>query len=383
MNLLQRIRRHARLTAAGMLGTPTPPFFILFINSICNQKCDHCFYWRSLNQRDDLTQDEIFELSRSLGRIENLNLSGGEPFLRKDFSAICQQFIQHNGVRQIYVPTNGYFTDRIIKQVTETLQEPELELFAVELSLDGTAAFHDEFRHSKGSFERSMATYRALAELQERDPRLRIHATSTATETNLAEIRSLTAYLFEHCPKMDHHNLAIIRGDRKNPSLVGPTLEAYQELFAYIQHLWRPREEDRYGALVEPLLQTAKIRTARERRQVVPCTAGNLTGVVYANGDVSLCEQHLPVGNLRQNSFPEIWNSPKAQALRDQIAQKSCHCTTEVFLWPSIVFQPLQLAKTMLQSRPWRTPAPLGEEGQYQTAPSGSLVQIEREPRRS
>ena len=75
-----------------------------------------------------MTKDEIFALSRSLGQIENLNLSGGEPFLRREFAEIYRQFIQHNQVRQIYVPTNGYYTDKIVKEISETLQERELEL---------------------------------------------------------------------------------------------------------------------------------------------------------------------------------------------------------------------------------------------------------------
>ena len=57
----------------------------LFINSICNMKCEHCFYWQNLNRRDDLTFDEIVRLSEDLGPVENLNLSGGEPFLRREF----------------------------------------------------------------------------------------------------------------------------------------------------------------------------------------------------------------------------------------------------------------------------------------------------------
>ena len=123
MNLLQRSRRHARLTLASYSPPPTPPFLVLFINSICNMKCDHCFYWQELNQRDDLTTPEIFRLSESMGPIENLNLSGGEPFLRRDFSEICRQFIRHNTVRQIYVPTNGWYTQKTVEQVELTLQE--------------------------------------------------------------------------------------------------------------------------------------------------------------------------------------------------------------------------------------------------------------------
>ena len=219
MNALQRVVRHARITRRNYQNLPSPPFLILFINSICNQKCEHCFYWRNLNRRDDLSKEEIFSLSRSLGRVENLNLSGGEPFLRPEFGEICRQFIRQNQVRQIYVPTNAYFADRTVKQISETLKEPELDLFVAEISLDGLGEFHNKFRGSPGAFDKAMATYDALAQLQDSDPRLRIHAISTATDVNMDEIRRLTTFLFERCPRMDHHNLAMIRGDRKNPSL--------------------------------------------------------------------------------------------------------------------------------------------------------------------
>lgn len=335
----------------------TPPFLILFINSLCNQTCEHCFYWRHLNQRDDLTVDEILQLSKSLGRIDNLNLSGGEPFLRQEFGEICRAFIRQNGVRQIYVPTNGSMTDRTLRAIESVCQEPSLQLFAVELSLDGLGAFHDGFRGMKGAFDRAMATYDALAAMQPREPRLRIHAISTATGTNVDELRRLTAFLYERCPAMDHHNLALIRGERKNPTLQGPALAEYRELYAHIRRLWAPRESGRYGAWVEPMLQWAKIRTAEEQRQVVPCRAGTLSGVVYANGDVSVCETHPPIGNLRQRSFPEIWNSEPAQALRRSIQARACYCTNEVFLWPSVIYQPAQLLRAAVQAKPWRQAA--------------------------
>jgi len=158
---------------------------------------------------------------------------------------------------------------------------------------------------------------------------------------------------------MDHHNLAIIRGDRKNPSLTGPVLQQYEDLYEYIRRLWAPREKGRYGSVVEPMLQWAKVRTIKEERQVVPCLAGRITAVVYANGDVGLCEIHKPVGNLREKSFPEIWNSPEANELRRAIAAKECYCTTEVFMWPSVVFQPVQLARGLVAGNVWSKPAAL------------------------
>ncbi|HEX4137612.1 MAG TPA: radical SAM protein [Bryobacteraceae bacterium] len=362
MDAISRIARHTRITLRNRQPEAGPPFLILFINSICNQKCDHCFYWKSLNGKDDLSRDEIFALSRSLGRIETLNLSGGEPFLRAEFGEICRQFIQHNKVRQIYVPTNGYFTDRTVKQITETLKEPELDLFVAEISLDGLGEFHNKFRGSPGAFDKAMLTYDALAKMQESDPRLRIHSISTATDVNMDEIRRLTSFLYDRCPKMDHHNLAMIRGDRKNPSLHGPGLEQYRRLYDYVRRLWSDREKNRYGSIVEPMLQWAKTRTATAQTQVVPCRAGILNAVVYANGDVSVCENHAPLGNLRQKSFPEIWKSPEAVSLRESIAAKNCYCTNEVFLYPSITFQPTQLLRAMVGARLWQNTTPLGPE---------------------
>ena len=359
MNPLRRIARHARLTSASYRDRPSPPFLVLFINSICNMKCEHCFYWTSLNKKDDLTQEEIFALSNSLGPIETLSLSGGEPFLRKEFSEICRKFIQTNGVRQIYVPTNGYFTGRTVDAIGAVLQEPSLDLFVAELSLDGMPGFHDRFRVARQSFVKAMETYDALARLQDADPRLRIHAISTATDVNIEEIRKLTTYLVERCPRMDHHNLALIRGDRKNPALRAPDLQQYEELYRYIRRLWAAREKHRYGSMVEPMLQWAKVETVKQERQVVPCTAGRMSGVVYANGDVSVCELHEPIGNLRERSFPEIWHSDEARRLRASIARGECHCTTEVFLWPSIVYQPLHLMGALMRAKPWSTPAPL------------------------
>jgi MoaA/NifB/PqqE/SkfB family radical SAM enzyme len=152
--LSQRVAKHARLNWQNLAipDVPSPPFLILFINSLCNMKCEHCFYWRQLNQPNDLTFEEMVSLSEDLGPIENLNLSGGEPFLRKEFAVICRQFIKKNGVKEIYVPTNGYFADRTIKAIRGVLEEPALALFGVELSLDGMPAFHDEFRKSRNSF---------------------------------------------------------------------------------------------------------------------------------------------------------------------------------------------------------------------------------------
>ena len=367
MSIVQRVARHAKLTSLAASPVPkrTPPFLIFFINSICNLKCEHCFYWQHLNKRDDLSFDEIVKFSRELDEFENLNLSGGEPFMRKEFAEICHQFIDQNKVKQIYVPTNGYYTENTVTALEKVLENQALELIAIEFSLDGMPEFHNEFRGNPRSFQKAMETYDALTELQKRDDRLRLHSIATVTDTNVNEIRELTTFLYQRCPQIDHHNIALIRGDRKNASLQGPALEAYKELYAYARRLWADREEGRFGGVVDPMLTWAKCRTSEERRMVVPCKAGWLSGVVNANGDVALCEtehQYAPVGNLRDATFRELWWGEEAMAQRAQIQAKACHCTNEVFLWPSTVFQPTQLVRAAIGAKLWEKPSPLPAE---------------------
>ena len=198
----------------------------------------------NLNRRDDLTKDEIFALSRSLGRVENLSLSGGEPFLRKEFGEICASSSGTTGpARSTSRPTDR--PDRTVEQIADHLAG-ELACNSSLPSFRSTACrVYDKFRGMQNAFARAMDTYEALVKLRGADPRLRIHSNAVATDVNMDEIRTLTTYLFERCPKIDHHNLAMIRGDRKNPALGGPKLKEYQELYEYIRRLWASREKHR------------------------------------------------------------------------------------------------------------------------------------------
>ena len=99
------------------------------------------------------------------------------------------------------------------------LQHKTLDRFVCEISLDGMPEYHNRFRGNPKSFEKAMETYAMLTKLQDEDPRLRIHVNTVAMSENIGEVWALTEYIHEICPRVEHHNLAVIRGDRKNPSL--------------------------------------------------------------------------------------------------------------------------------------------------------------------
>jgi hypothetical protein len=98
--------------------------------------------------------------------------------------------------------------------------------------------------------------------------------------------------------------------------------------------------------------------------------------VIYHNGDVSVCEHHTPLGNIRQQSFKEIWYSEAACQLRDSICAKECYCTNEIFLWPSITFQPRQLVRAMAGAKVWRKTIPLPVEDRADWRHSGTHISL-------
>jgi MoaA/NifB/PqqE/SkfB family radical SAM enzyme len=133
-----------------------------------------------------------------------------------------------------------------------------------------------------------------------------------------------------------------------------PDLGRYLALDRDVKNRWADRERGRLRRIVRPALAWTSAQTASRRVQIVPCKAGVLSAVVYANGDVSVCEtvlSHPILGNLRERSFRELWHSPQAQKARTMIRTRQCACTNEVFLSPSVTFQPAHLVRALVRSK--------------------------------
>lgn len=363
-SLANKTIRHLRIAARahGLTPIETPAYLTLFVTSRCNLQCEHCSVHARLNQPDDLRLSELIKLSEELGQIEALHLTGGEPFMRDDLLAICRQFARQNGVRQLSINTSGYHVERIARSVEQLLSQTTLAQLTIELSLDGTAAFHNQFRGDVRAFDNAIQTYYGLAALQRRDARLRLRVVSTATRENLDEIERLSHYLYERCPQLESHAVNMLEGERRRSTMRAPELGRFLELTRRIQVLWADRERDLKQKLGEPVLRWAKAQALELRQQVVPCKAGVLSAVVHANGDVAVCETdsaHPILGNLRENSFRELWTSPQAQKARTMIRTRQCACANERCLAPSIAYQPAELARAAMKSRLREQPRPL------------------------
>ena len=206
-----------------------PVHLILFITDQCNAKCGTCFYWQNLNQGEKLQPDHIEKISAAMGELVWLDLSGGEPFLRKDIDWICHRFLDHNRAKFINIPTNAIQTDVIRKSVEGILANPGQFRLNIAISLDGIGENHDRVRGVPNNYTRALATMEALREIRKRDKRLSLSVVTTVMRGNIDDVKQLL-HLGVTDWDLDYHSLNILRGQWMDAALEAPTPEQYAEV---------------------------------------------------------------------------------------------------------------------------------------------------------
>jgi len=117
----------------------------------CNIHCIHCgSSANTFKRKDELTTAEALDLIEQLADLgcKRVVLSGGEPFLRKDWAILALR-IRDLGMDVTFI-SNGYMVDDDIVDLLKVI-EPS----GVGFSLDGgTEETHDYIRGKKGVFKR-------------------------------------------------------------------------------------------------------------------------------------------------------------------------------------------------------------------------------------
>lgn len=338
----------------GLLKRPI--YLIFFITNKCNAKCGHCFYSQNLNlnERKDLSLEEIEQFSRQLGKIMWLDFSGGEPFLRGDIDRIYEIFVRNNKVESFSCPTNGILTQRIAEKTRKMLeQELSAKEFNITLSLDGLEEMHNHFR-GIGCFKNVLATYDALAEIKKVYPKLNIKMSTTLSNQNIGQIRLLNDFVKKRMPAVSFHNFEILRGTPKSCDFKTPSIQELEDAKKDLFGVWE--SYSMFGnSMSSKIALNAKKRLFNEYlkilgggRQPFRCYAGKVHCVLDNNGDIYMCELLGKIGNIREKSFEKIWESSEAKCLRQHIKDRKCTCTHSCFqntniifnqaLWPDILF---------------------------------------------
>lgn len=333
-----------------------PLHLIFFVTSKCNSRCKHCFYWkRQLIRQNELDISEIEKISKRLDSILWLQITGGEPFLRKDIVEIIKIFYNNNKPQNISINTDGYLKDVIYSKLVEILEICKKSYLSLSISLDGLRQTHDRIRRNRGSFDRAIETFDSLKILKRRFSNFGLNIVTTYSPYNQKEIFELYDFIKGHRPDFICVNL--IRGKPRDSSLAKIDIEGYKKINNLITKDIIARELPYYNfplskiVLAQILLQKDIIAKIYEHKKyILPCYAGRLSAVLYENGDIYPCELlDKKIGNIRESNynFKKIWNTDNARKLRRYIILTKCRCTHECNLTANILFNPVYSLKLL------------------------------------
>lgn len=286
------------MDSSSVTAFKAPLYVAWEITHRCNAQCVHC-YSDSSPQADcsaDLSTEEALGLIDELAAAGLLVLafSGGEPMLRRDWSALVERAVSRS--LAVNIGTNG---SRVTPETADELKR--LKVTSVTVSLDShRPAAHDEFRRLPGLFEHAVRAVRLLAERE-----VRVVVGFTPTRLNWRDgsgvidlayrLGANAVNLSEYVPAGRGTIGLALPPDQLRALLqdwIGLRAE-YQDRMAIIWH------DCRVGMLVPE----------SEKRDYVGCGAGRFVARILPDGTVTPCV-FLPtaIGNVRNERFRVMWS---------------------------------------------------------------------------
>jgi len=329
---------------------------IFFVTSVCNAKCRTCFYWEELNQRGDLTWDEIKRLSETMPRFPDFWLSGGEPMLRRELTDIIHLFYVNNGIRWVNLPTNGLLPERTAEWVARICREnPELHL-DLNVAMDGLGEMQDSIRAVPGNFKKTLQTLEAIQPCRRDFPNLRVNINTVICAENFDSVLDIADFVKQNC-RVDGHYFNIIRGNAPEPGLKRIPTERLPALYKELEKVYAyyaPTILKRTDGLKRDLAEVYYQGTLAFHNRVqleniesphpwpMPCTAGETAIVIDYNGDVRACELRGKLANLREFGcdFAKFWETQTRRNELDAIVHDQCWCTHVCFIHDSLRYSP-------------------------------------------
>jgi len=304
----------------------SPPILAFHVTTRCNMRCRHCGDDVWGDPADDLPLEVIKNFSANLGDIQDLAIGGGEPFLRRDLPEICESFARNNNVRNLCIPTNGFATEIICNTLERILSACPDTNIAVSLSIDGFRDTHDSIR-MRDSFDRLLSTASQLCEIRNRNQNFSFFFNSTINNLNWRELPELAKHVRDKF--QTHLDFNLLTGTPRDVTIKLPTQE---ETTQAVDGIYAARHTSPLLSSQIRISRNYILRTNAEGRQIVPCRAGSLIAIVDANGDVRSCTLLPALGNLRKQSFSDIWQSSSAKRQHKWIVSGGCSCNNDCFV---------------------------------------------------
>jgi MoaA/NifB/PqqE/SkfB family radical SAM enzyme len=292
-----------------MLIWNRPRLVMIELTNLCNLRCYMCGIWEESPKRIfDLALYERLVSRPPVRNARVLALTGGEPFMIKNFAEYYGLARKHSPRSHVNVSTNGYYTERTI----EFLEQADRPRTSITISYDGVRS-HDLIRGVAGSRAKLLAT---ATEIRTRFPEVRLSLKLTVTNDNYSEIldtareakRLGIPFRFKTLEKLNCH-----QGRFPSP-VTGPEYD--DAILASINEQGQAVLElgiDTNRNYIEAL-------TRKNESGMAPCSCSPRTLFVGIDGKVFLCRRMDAIGNLGDDPMDAIWSSEQKRATVEEMA---------------------------------------------------------------
>ena len=330
----QLLKNGLRFHYLKRTGKPGRPQAIsLEITHDCIAKCIMCNIWKIPRAVPNLPiEDWVHLLSSDLfSDLRELDVTGGEPFLRKDFldlfRGICALKRSNlTALQSIAVTTNGFLTPRVLEYTEKMLgllSENNIDLIMV-CAMDAIGKLHDRIRNYKDAWLKVNETIEGLKKLREKFPNLIIGLKTTILPVNVGTLEEIARYADANGLFTIISPCIITEGRYLNPDRASDLAFTREDVKKMIQ--FYRSERFKWSFHGDSLVQYLRTGTIHK-----PCSCGFNYFFVRSTGDVYLCPLIPDVaGNIREIPIEDIFFSERASHIRRNIGRyPACQRCTE------------------------------------------------------
>ncbi|MCD8387151.1 MAG: radical SAM protein [Bacteroidales bacterium] len=280
----------------------------------CPMQCKMCNIWKFPTKKsEEITAADL----RSLPQLKFINLTGGEPFVRDDLAEIIEECYKHTS--RIVISTSGWLQDRVIEIAKRF---PNI---GIRISIEGLSAKNDELRGRPGGFDKGLSTLLTLKEMGLKDIGFGCTVSNNNSKDMLALYQLSKSLGMEFATASFHNSYYFHKEDNE--------VTNRQEVCADFEQLieWQLQEKHP-KSWFRAFFNMGLINYIEGGKRMLPCEAGSANFFIDPWGEVYPCngleERYWKesMGNIRQASFDEIWNSPQAERVRALVRKCPKNC---------------------------------------------------------
>ncbi len=281
---------------------PPPKEICIILTYRCNAKCNMCNVWHHPTRpEEEITLKNIEKLPSELRFI---NITGGEPFIRQDITGIIETL--RKKTKRIVISTNGFFTDRIVSLCKK---HPDL---GIRISIEGLQKTNDAIRGIPHGFDRGLRTLLTLRRMGLKD----IGFGMTVQDMNckdlipLYELSNALGYEFATATLHNSHYFHKLDNRINDRDMV------CKEFSGLIVELLKSKSVKKW---FRAYFNYGLINYIKGGKRFLGCEMGAEACFLDTDGDILACngmDVKVPMGNIKEESFDDIWNSEQADNVR-------------------------------------------------------------------